>query len=159
MDNWQYFTSDSAWNCGNFVHNISHQCNNSLFCPWPYYSQKSTAKICQHPWLMLFQKTELLWHSSSSYNHTCIDLSGSCLPQTENKRICQIFGLKKWKKKPKPGFHLKYFYESNGLNFPWFAHITNVLWYFGKRFKNVTNYELNIPSAYCLYCPYKMLLW
>ena len=45
-------------------------------------------------------------------------MPGSCLPQTENKRICQIFGLKKLKKKPKPGFHLKYFYESNGLNFP-----------------------------------------
>ena len=107
MDNWQYFTSDSAWNCGNFVHNISHQCNNSLFCPWPYYSQKSTAKICQHPWLMLFQKTELLWHSSSSYNHTWY--TWWLLTTNRKQKNMKNFCPKKMKEKTKAWFSLEIF--------------------------------------------------
>ena len=156
MDNWQYFTSDTLGTVVTLY--ITFLINVTIhFSAHDHITARSQ---------LLKSVSTLGWCYFKKLNFCDIqavltiihDLSGSCLPQTENKRICQIFGLKKWKKKPKPGFHLKYFYESNGLNFPWFAHITNVLWYFGKRFKNVTNYELNIPSAYCLYCPYKMLL-
>ena len=85
------FNSNSAWNWWDFVHNIMHECDNPLF--YRHLFCKSAAIICQQTWSALFKINFCdIW--STVFLQSYVIMPGGRLPETENKRICQISGPK-----------------------------------------------------------------
>ena len=92
------FNSNSAWNWWNIVRNMIKCMNVTIhfFTYRSYYGHlfcKSTAIVCQLTRSALF-KNEVLWHSSNGLLQSYVIMPGDRLPETENKRICQISGPK-----------------------------------------------------------------